>query len=227
MPWHAARDGIAEVGGWLALVTGSLGKIGQDLLQLGASEVGELAAGKGGSSSTMPNKANPIVADALVALARLNAHTVGMLHDAMVTTQERDGAAWGIEWFALPAMAVAAGAATRHALALAETLAANPERIAATFAADRGMMLAEAAVFALAETMPRPEAQAAVYAAVAAARGEGTTLAEALAGQVPDRDWAALLDPARHTGEAADLVDRLAEAIADRGAAERETRPAR
>lgn len=216
VPWHAARDGIAEVGGWLALVTGSLGKIGQDLLQLGASEVGEVTAGKGGGSSTMPNKANPIVADALVALARLNAHTVGMLQDAMVTTQERDGAAWGLEWFALPAMAVAAGAATRHALGLAETLAANPGRIAATFAADQGMMLAEAAVFALAETMPRPEAQAAVYRAVAAARETGVSLAEALAGEVPGRDWADVLDPARHTGEAADLVDRLAEAVGER-----------
>ena len=35
----------------------------------------------------------------------------------------------------------------------------SPTRIAATFAADRGLMLAEAAVFALAERMPRPEAQ--------------------------------------------------------------------
>ncbi|MFO1142965.1 MAG: lyase family protein [Amaricoccus sp.] len=223
VPWHAARDGIAEVGGWLALVTGSLGKVGQDLLQLGASEVGEVTAGKGGGSSTMPNKANPIAADALVALARVNAHSVGMLQDAMLTTQERDGAAWGLEWFALPAMAVAAGAATRHALALAGTLAANPERIAATFAADRGMMLAEAAVFALAETMPRPEAQAAVYRAVAAARDKNVTLAEALAAQVPGRAWADILDPSRHTGEAKELVDRLAEAVAG----ERGNAPAR
>ena len=47
MPWHAARDGVAELGGWLALVTGSLGKIGQDLILLGQSEVGEVTAGAG------------------------------------------------------------------------------------------------------------------------------------------------------------------------------------
>jgi 3-carboxy-cis,cis-muconate cycloisomerase len=214
VPWHAARDGVAELGGWLALVTGSLGKVGQDLLQLGASEVGEVTAGAGGSSSTMPNKANPVAADALVTLARLNAQALGGLHHAMVTTQERDGAAWALEWFTLPQMCAATGAATRHALALAEGLAARAERIAVTFAEDRGMMMAEAAVFALAETMPRPEAQKLLYEAVAAVRDGGGTLAEALAERAPGRDWARLLDPARQTGDAAALVDRLQEAIA-------------
>ena len=73
-----------------------------------------MTAGAGGGSSTMPNKANPVAADALVALARLNAHAVGALYEAMVTTQERDGAAWALEWFALPQMCAATGAATRH-----------------------------------------------------------------------------------------------------------------
>ena len=84
VPWHAARDGVAELGGWLALVTGSLGKIGQDLILLGQSEVGEVTAGTGGGSSTMPHKANPVGAEALVTLARLNAGTLGQLHQAML-----------------------------------------------------------------------------------------------------------------------------------------------
>jgi 3-carboxy-cis,cis-muconate cycloisomerase len=100
-----------------------------------------------------------------------------------------------------------AGAATRHATRLASTLAADPEHIAASFAADRGLMLAEAAVFSLARTMPRPEAEARVKEAVKAALRDGTTLAEALAEQgtpVPD------LAPAAHTGEAAAQADHFA-----------------
>ena len=132
----------------------------------------------------------------------------------MLHAQERDGTALGLEWFALPAMCAAAGAATRHALALAETLAAHPDRIAATFAADRGLMLAEAAVFALAERMPRPEAQALVAEAVkAVAAGQGT-LAEALAARVPELAWTEILDPARQTGDAEALVDALEAAVA-------------
>jgi 3-carboxy-cis,cis-muconate cycloisomerase len=213
VPWHAARDGIAELGGWLALVTGSLGKLGQDLILLGQSEVGEVTAGSGGGSSTMPHKANPVGAEALVTLARLNAGTLGQLHQAMLHAEERDGTALGLEWFALPSMAVAAAAATRIAGELVAGLAVHPDRIAATFAADRGMMLAEAAVFALAERMPRPDAQALVGEAVAAA-SEGGTLAAALAERVPEVDWGAVLDPARQTGDAAALVDRLRAAIA-------------
>jgi 3-carboxy-cis,cis-muconate cycloisomerase len=204
---------VAELGGWLSLVTGSLGKIGQDLILLGQSEVGEVTAGAGGGSSTMPHKANPVGAEALVTLARLNAGTVGTLHQALVAAQERDGIAMGLEWFALPSMCAAAGGATRLALGMVEALAAHAERIAATFAADRGLMLAEAAVFALAERMPRPEAQALVAEAVAAV--DSGTLAEALAARVPEVDWAASLDPRRLTGDAPALADRLRAAMAE------------
>ncbi|HVL21345.1 MAG TPA: lyase family protein [Amaricoccus sp.] len=213
VPWHAARDTMLELGSWFALVTGSLGKIGADLILLGQSEIGEVTAGTGGGSSTMPHKANPVVPEALVALARVTAGNLGTLAQAMVHAEERDGTGLGVEWFTLPAMAMAAGAATRHGLALAETLKAHPDRIARTFAGDRGMMMAEAAVFALAEIMPRPEAQALVTAAVKAAGRDGT-LAEALAAAAPGHDWPALLDPARGTGDAGRIADRLAEAIA-------------
>ncbi len=207
VPWHGARDAVAELGGWLSLVTGALGKFGQDLVLLGQSEIGEITAGTGGGSSTLPQKANPVAAETLVALARANAATLGGLHQALVAAQERDGAAWGIEWLTLPQMCVMAGAATRHATGLASSLAADPDRIAATFAADRGLMLAEAAVFALARTMPRPEAEARVKEAVKSALRDGTTLSKSLAGQgtpVPD------LAPAAHTGEAAAQADHFA-----------------
>lgn len=213
VPWHAARDTMLELGGWLALVTGSLGKIGMDLILLGQSEIGEVTAGTGGGSSTMPHKANPVVPEALVALARLTAGNLGTLAQAMIHAEERDGTALGLEWFTLPQMAVAAGASLRHGLALAETLKPHPDRIARTFAGDRGMMMAEAAVFALAEDMPRPEAQALVTAAVKAAGRDGT-LADALAGTAPGRDWPALLDPARGVGDAPGIADAAAGIVA-------------
>lgn len=212
VPWHAARDGIVELGGWLALVTGSLGKMGQDLIFLGQSEVGEVTAGSGGGSSTMPHKANPVVPEALVTLARLSAGGAGQLHGAILHVQERDGSALGLEWFALPALCAAAGAATRHALALAETLAAHPDRLATTFAADRGRMLAEAAVFALADRLPRPEAQALVADALNSIASGSMTLSQAMAVRQPELPWDRILDPARQTGDAEALVDVLQQA---------------
>lgn len=203
IPWHASRDAIAELGGWLALVTGSLGKIGADLVLMGLSEIGEVSAGTGGGSSTMPQKSNPVAAEALVSLARLNAGAVGTLHQALVHAQERDGSALALEWLTLPDMILRTGAALRLAGGLAATIAPRSDRIGASFARDRGAMLAEAAGFHLARRMPRAEALRVVASALAAIDEDTTeTLAGALTRLVPGEDWAGILAPDRNTGEA-------------------------
>ena len=196
-PWHAARDGMAELAGWLALVTGGLGKMGLDLVQLGQSEIAEVTAGAGGGSSTMPQKSNPVAAEALVALARLNAGDVAGMQHAMIHAQERDGAALGLEWAILPAMLERTAASLRLAQELADTLAPAPDRIAATFAADRGRMTAEAAGFLLARRMPRAQALATVAEALRlVAADDAPTLADALSRLAPGTDWHGALDPA-------------------------------
>ena len=206
-PWHSSRDVIAELGGWLSLTTGALGKMGADLVLLGQSELGYAAAGTGGASSTMPQKSNPVAAETLVTLARLNAGALGTLHQALVHAAERDGAALEIEWALLPEMLERAAASLRIGLDLAQTLRADPARIAAGFAADRGMMLAEAAGFALARDMPRGDALAIVAQALRAMQADTTlTLAGALAGLAPGRDWAEILSPALNTGDASRIA---------------------
>lgn len=113
--WHSGRDGIAEYGGWLSLVTGSLGKIGQDVALMAQQGVDAVRLSGGGSSSAMPHKQNPVAAETLVTLARFNAGQLGTLHQALVHEQERSGAAWTLEWLTLPPMIHA----TAHALTLA------------------------------------------------------------------------------------------------------------
>ena len=120
--WHAQRDGLAEFAGWLSLVTGALGKIGQDIALLAQSEVAALTLATAGTSSAMAHKQNPVGAEVLVALARFNAGLLGTLHQSLVHENERSGAAWTLEWLVLPQMVVSAGASLRTALALADGL---------------------------------------------------------------------------------------------------------
>lgn len=120
--WHSARDNIIELGAVLALITGSLGKIGQDAALLAQSENGSLKIAGGGSSSAMAHKANPVTAELLVALARYTAGLAGTLNQAMVHENERSGASWTLEWFILPALAMATGAALREGLSLVPRL---------------------------------------------------------------------------------------------------------
>lgn len=119
---HSERDGVAALASWLSLVSGSLGKMGQDIALLAQSEVGEIKLSGGGGSSAMPHKVNPIGAEALVALARFNATLVSGLHHSLVHEGERSGAAWTLEWMLLPQMTVATGAALRTAATLLDGL---------------------------------------------------------------------------------------------------------
>ena len=119
--WHGQRTVIADIGHALALVSGSLGKIWQDVALM-AQTGGELALSVGGGSSVMPHKQNPVAAEILVAIARFNAAQAGCLQQAMVHEQERSGAAWTLEWLALPQMVLACGAATRLAFDLLDSI---------------------------------------------------------------------------------------------------------
>jgi 3-carboxy-cis,cis-muconate cycloisomerase len=120
---HSERDGFADAAGLLSLITGSLGKLGQDVALAAQSETGEIRLASGGGSSAMPHKSNPVKAEMLVAMARFNATLLSGMHQALVHENERSGAAWTLEWMLLPQMAVATGAALRTALELVPEIA--------------------------------------------------------------------------------------------------------
>ncbi|MBC8718667.1 3-carboxy-cis,cis-muconate cycloisomerase [Ochrobactrum sp. Marseille-Q0166] len=119
--WHSQRDALAEFASLLSLITGSLGKFGQDVALL--AEAGqEIQLTGGGGSSAMPHKQNPVAAELLVTLARFNASQLAAQHHALVHEQERSGAAWMLEWLTLPQMVMATGVALQAALALIERI---------------------------------------------------------------------------------------------------------
>ncbi|WP_187973089.1 3-carboxy-cis,cis-muconate cycloisomerase [Aquibium microcysteis] len=125
-PRHSERDGVAELASWLSFVTGSLGKMGQDVALAAQSEVGEIRLSGGGGSSAMPHKVNPVGAETLVTLARFNATLLSGMHQSLVHENERSGAAWTLEWMLLPQMVMAASTALRHARALVGQVAFRP-----------------------------------------------------------------------------------------------------
>jgi 3-carboxy-cis,cis-muconate cycloisomerase len=127
--WHAERAPIVDLGHWLAKVSGSLGKIGQDLALMAQNEVGEAVLPGGGRSSAMAHKRNPVPAELLVTLARFNAGQSGLLQQAMVHEGERSGAAWTLEWLVLPEMFAAAAAGLALAGACLKGLQIQPSEM--------------------------------------------------------------------------------------------------
>ncbi|WP_417668045.1 3-carboxy-cis,cis-muconate cycloisomerase [Roseibium sp.] len=211
-PWHTMRDGLNDYANWLSLVTGSLGKIGQDVMLMAQNEVAELRPGSGGGSSTMPNKVNPVGAEVLVALARQNAGLIATMHQAALQEHERSGSNWSIEWLTLPQMVLATGAALSEANKLTSELVVKADQMRANIEASNGLLLAEAAMFALANQMPRPEAQEKVKTACKTVNESGKHLFDVLSETFDlPIDWEALKDPARHMGASEQMVDRVLE----------------
>ena len=90
--WHTERDRIAEAGCFLGLLTGTLSKFATDLKLMMQTEVGEASEpclANRGSSSTMPQKRNPISCCYIHACAASVRQGVAALLDATVEDHER------------------------------------------------------------------------------------------------------------------------------------------
>jgi len=107
--WHSMRDGIGEFASVLTLISGTLGKMGQDICLMAQQGIDEIQLSGGGGSSAMPHKQNPVLAELLVTLSRFNATQISGIQQAIIHEQERSGAAWALEWMILPQMVLATG----------------------------------------------------------------------------------------------------------------------
>lgn len=210
MPWHSQRDGIIEFAGILAMISGDLGKAAGDILMLAQSEIGEVQIAGAGGSSAMPQKANPVRAEAVLALTRHNGGLMANMHQSAPHFLDRDGAAWNLEWLTLPQMIKATGAGLMHSLHIAENLEVNSDRMVANVAASNGMLLAERAVYALAQHMPKSEAQNLVKDACRDAIAEGRDIFTVLQQRTDaPLDWQALADPANYLGATNAFIDAV------------------
>ncbi|HLB98485.1 MAG TPA: adenylosuccinate lyase family protein [Acetobacteraceae bacterium] len=223
-PWHICRDAFAEAMGLLGLICGSLAKLATDTILLAQTEVGEMAepyvAGRG-SSSTMPQKRNPIASEYVLAAARTVQALVPVMQGAMAADHERATGPWQAEMLALPQGFVLTHGALQHATAIAEGMVIDPARMRRNLDASGGLIVAEALMMGLAPQLGRGEAHPVVKHACDLALAEAIPLAEALARDpsVAARlDRAAierLTDPAGYLGSANAFIDRvLAAALA-------------
>jgi adenylosuccinate lyase len=126
--WLSARDRGAEFAQVLALICGTLARIGGEVYELQRPEIGELAeaspAGTVGSI-TMPHKRNPELSEHLDTLARLARANAAVMVEAVAQQHERDGRGWKAEWVALPETCLLATAALEGTLTVLAGLTVN------------------------------------------------------------------------------------------------------
>lgn len=214
--WHTDRTPLLRLADWLTCLTLALARMGEDLTGLAQTGIDEVTLGDAGSSSTMPQKRNPVAAAMLVAVARQGVALKAALDGAAIQRHQRDGAAWITEWMCLPQIVLGAASAAHVAAELALSIAPAPAAMAAALAGGRGLIHAEALGFALAAHLPRPEAQAAVKALCREASETGAHLRELVGRDWPALDTARLFDPAAQLGTAPAAARAFAAAVAAR-----------
>ncbi|KAI1506743.1 adenylosuccinate lyase [Biscogniauxia marginata] len=217
--WHAARDTVAEVLGFLALVGGSLGKTAYDVVVMSSNEFGgevsEPFVPHRGASSTMPQKRNPISSEVVLAAARLLRSHASLGLDAMVVDFERASGPWHLEWVAVPEAFVLAAGALHQTNFVLGGLVVNTGAMMDNLGSSRGLIVGEAVMMALARHIGRQPAHDVVYGACKESIETGAPLLEVLrtrpevSGSIGDAELAALCDPSNYFGSSQLMVDNV------------------
>ena len=230
--WTTSRDRLAEFSAFLALVSGSLARIGNEVYQLQRPEIGELreAARPGAVGSiTMPHKRNPETAEHLVTLWRLVRAAAGTTLEGMVQEHERDGRGWKAEWVAFPEACLLTLTALDLAKELLEGLEVDERRMAGNLSAGGGFAASEALLAALAPRVGKHRAQDLLQRVLGEARRQDRSLEAAVAGsevadEITPGQLRSLLERPG-TGAAGAMVDEVVRRARERRATEPEAWP--
>jgi 3-carboxy-cis,cis-muconate cycloisomerase len=216
--WHTVRDTIAEVGCFLGLITGTCGKIAFDVKLMMQTEVEELYEpfheGRG-SSSTMPQKRNPISSVYITALTSVVRQQTAALLDAMVEDHERATGPWEIEWIVLPEIFCFSAGALAQTLFVLNGLQVDEKKMRSNLDITKGLIVSEAVMMGLGPYLGRQYAHDLVYDICRKVVATGRPLLDLLAESeeiTKHLDRAALAklcDPANYLGEAGAMVDRV------------------
>lgn len=216
--WAPARDRFTEYALLLAMIGGTLSKIGNELFNLQRNEFGEVeeafSEGKLGSS-TMPHKRNPTSAENLAGLARPLRYSAALMLEGLVSEGERDGIAWKMEWKALPECCLITGAMLFQARNLLAGLKVDAPRMAANLDHLRGYLLSERVMLELSERVGKQTAHEWIYEASMHGITHQLPFADAmrghekLAGLLGDDEIRRLTDPTGYLGRCGESVDAV------------------
>jgi 3-carboxy-cis,cis-muconate cycloisomerase len=216
--WHTVRDSIAEVGAFLGLVGGTLGKISMDIKLMMQTEVGEVyepfAHGRG-SSSTMPQKRNPISSCYIHAAVSVVRQHAAALMDAMIADHERSTGPWEIEWISLPEIFCLIAGALEQTRFVIDGLEVDEARMRANVDITHGLVMSEAVMMGLGPYIGRECAHDLVYDICRESIRQGRPLLDLLAENsnisqhVSRAQLARMCDPANYLGQAGVMVDRV------------------
>lgn len=215
--WHVARDRMIEFVSTLAMITGTLARIADEIRILSRPEFGEVEEawrpGKVGSS-TMPHKRNPERCEQVVVMARLAAAQVGAALAAMIGDHERDSRALRIEWAVVPDISHYTLAACQMVLESVSGLSVHPDRTRRNVEAFADKVASEKLMLTLGERIGKQQAHEVVYALSQEAIDRGVSVEDLfrdrpeLMSLIDSDALGHIFQPATYVGSSAELTLR-------------------
>ena len=227
--WLTSRDRVAEFGGLLSMICGTLARVGNEVLELQRPEIGELrepTTPDAVGSITMPHKRNPESSEHLDTLARLARANAGVLAEGMVVVHERDGRGWKAEWSAFPEVCLLTGTALALARRLVSGLEVDADAMRANLDRHGDQLTSERLLVGLTERLGKHAAQQLMHEVLRPGSADVRRVSEALvaagaATELDCRRW--LARPP--TGAAGAMVDAVVGRAREARAAEPDTWP--
>ena len=214
--WHAARDRLAELLSFMAILAGSLGKIANEICQLARNEICELEEpfhlGKIGSS-TMPHKRNPEMCEQVVVLSKLIKNQASSGFDSLINEHERDYRAVRLEWVSIPESSLHLCCALNLVKTILKNIIIHEEHIAKNLEESACHVSTEALMFGLSNKTGKQKAHQLLYDLSMKAYSSNKPLHELLeenpeiTDKLSPHELSELLKPANHIGVAAKLTE--------------------
>ena len=218
------RDRHAEFILLLANLAASCEKLCTEVRNLQRTEIGEAAEAferkRQVGSSTMAHKENPVTSENVCGLARVvRGFVVPALEDVPLW-HERDLTNSSAERILIPHTCVLVDDILAKTASVYANLRVYPERMRENLERTRGQVMAEAVMIALvSKGLGRQEAHQVVRDVALEARDKGLHLREVLLrhprlrGKFTAKEADAVMDPARYTGSAGAIVDRVLKVV--------------
>ncbi len=207
--WHATRDRLRDLGHALSEISAAAERIASEIIHLQSTEIAEVAEPSTEAhvgSSTMPQKANPMICEYTIASARLARAATGVLVDTPAHAHERDMSFWAAEWIAVPqALILTAGLLDKLAHVL-EGLEVDDRRMSENLRLTRGGIMAESVMMELARAIGHERAHQVILTAYRRSERAGRELSDVLAedpavtAHLSPATLAALMDPVNYLG---------------------------
>jgi len=191
------------------------------MMQTEIAEVCEPFLPGRGSSSTMPQKRNPIGTEMMMVAAETVRADLHMMLSGMVQDHERASGPYKFELIALPRAFISTSGALMHSIEILPDLEVDTERMLKNLDITHGLIVSEAVMMGLAPILGRQTAHDLVYDACREAVKTDKKLLNVLRNMpeitehTSDKALIAMCDPSNYVGLAGKMVDRILANISD------------